>query len=176
MAILAGGGSFNLLEVNPGLVIWTLVTFLIVLTVLWLFAWKPILKALDERNERVENDLEQSRKMREEAESLLREYEDKLDHAKTEAHDLIDEGKKDAETAKNRILSEAQDEAAQIKNRTTNEIEQAKLKALDDLEQSVVDMTVSVISKILQKQISDEDHKQLIVQELEHIKKSRIQN
>ncbi|MDH5716740.1 MAG: F0F1 ATP synthase subunit B [Spirochaetia bacterium] len=169
MPILSGG-SLDLLHVNPGLVIWTVVTFLVVLAVLWRFAWKPIIKGLDARNERVEEDLQTSRDLREEAEKLLSEYEKKLDAAKTEALQLIDEGKKDAETNRNKILAEAQDEAVKIKERTEKDIERAKLKALDELEKTTVNLVVEILSKILKKDISEKEHKDIIIRELENLK------
>ncbi|MDH5719658.1 MAG: F0F1 ATP synthase subunit B [Spirochaetia bacterium] len=171
---LLSGGSLNLLHVNPGLVIWTVVTFVVVLTVLWRFAWKPIIKGLDARNLRVEEDLQSSRDLREEAEKLLAEYENRLESAKAEAIELIDEGKKDAEANRARILTEAQEEVGKIKERTEKDIERAKLKALDELEKTTVNLAVELLSKIMKKDVSSSEHKEIIVKELEALKKSKV--
>ena len=103
MALLAGSG-LNLLAVNPGLMIWTLITFLIVLTILWFFAWKPIATALDSRSDKIESDLQKSQELREEAEQLLADYKAKLDSAKEEAAQLIEQARKTAEEQKTRSL------------------------------------------------------------------------
>ena len=62
--VLLTGTSIDLLKVSPGLVFWTAVTFIVVLVVLWLFAWKPIINGLDARNEKIQEDLDSSRKLR----------------------------------------------------------------------------------------------------------------
>ena len=170
MPILA---SFNLLAVNPGLLIWTVITFSVVLTVLWLFAWKPIIAALDSRNEKVEGDLQKSKELREEAEKLLMDYEKKLDSIKSEANQLIDEGRKDAEVLKEKILKEAREEAERINVRTEQDIHQAKLRALDEIENSVVDMTVSALSKILTQEVKAETHKAVILREITEIRQKK---
>ena len=168
MVILSEG--IALLDVNPGLAIWTAITFLFVLLILWKFAWRPILNALDARNAKVEDDLNKSKELREKAESLLAEYEAKLNSAKTEALQIIDEGKKDAEENNQRILKEATDEATRIKDRAQAEIEQAKLKALQEIEARVVDLTVNVVSQVMRKNISDAEHREMISKELASIK------
>lgn len=168
MVILAAG--LDLLAVNPGLVIWTTITFIVVLLVLWLTAWKPIIKALDERNSRVEDDLEKSRALREEAEDLMKEYQTKLDSATQEAVQIIDKGRKDSEAMRAKILSETQEEAASLRSRVSKELELAKIQALSELEAKVVDTAISVISGILAKDINDEEHKQMVMRELEQIK------
>lgn len=168
MVILAAG--LDLLAVNPGLVIWTAITFIVVLLVLWLTAWKPIIKALDERNSRVEDDLEKSRALREEAEDLMKEYQTKLDSATQEAVQIIEKGRKDSEAMRAKILSETQEEAASLRSRVSKELELAKIQALSELEAKVVDTAISVISGILAKDINDEEHKQMVMRELEQIK------
>lgn len=169
MPILAEG-SLDLLAVNPGLLIWTVITFVAVLVVLYLTAWKPILKAIDERNDKIEADIEKSREIRESAEKLLKEYEEKLQSARDEAHEIIEEARKDATANKDKILDEARAETEQIRKRLETEIEQAKVKALDEIEHSTVDLAVKVIGSVLQNQVGAGDHKAMIERELSNIK------
>ena len=175
MYILAAG-SLELLKVNPGLVFWTVVTFSVVLIILWLFAWKPIIKALDARNDRIENDLKESRKLREDAENLLKVYEQKIENAKKEAMQLLEEGRKDAEENKDRILKEAREEAENIRDRIQHEISQAKLKALDELEKGAVELSVQLVSNVFKKSLTGTEHRSIIVKELEEIRKSAVKN
>ena len=172
MLILAGG-SLNLLSVNPGLVFWTAVTFILVLVVLWLFAWKPILHGLDARNEKIQDDLDNSRKLREQAESLMADYKKHLDAAKDQALQIIDEGKRDAESVKNRIIADAKKEADAIHDRAIAEISQAKVRAVKELEKEVVDISVAIISKILNRDVSKDDHRNIILKELDQLKSSK---
>lgn len=168
-----GAASLDLLAVNPGLVIWTVITFLVVLTILWIFAWRPITNAIDARNARVEDDLNKSRRLREEAEALLRDYEQKLERAKTEALEIIEEGEKDADVARAKMMCEAEDETNRIKQNMQKEIEQAKLQALEELQNMVVDLSVDIIGGILKNHISVADHKELAKRELASFKKSK---
>jgi F-type H+-transporting ATPase subunit b len=171
--VLLTGTSIDLLKVSPGLVFWTAVTFILVLIVLWLFAWKPILKGLDARNDKIQEDLDSSRKLREQAESMMSDYRKHLDAAKDQALQIIDEGKRDAESIRQRILGDAKKEADDIHNRAVGEITQAKTKAIKELEKEIVDLSVAIISKILSRDVSKEDHRNIILKELDQLKSSK---
>ncbi len=171
--VLLTGTSIDLLKVSPGLVFWTAVTFILVLVVLWLFAWKPIIQGLDARNEKIQEDLDNSRKLREQAESLMADYKKHLDAAKDQALHIIDEGKRDAEAIRHRILEDAKKEAEDIHNRAVGEIAQAKAKAIKELEKEVVDLSVAIISKILSRDVSKEDHRNIILKELDQLKSGK---
>lgn len=171
IALLAGGG-LNLLAVNPGLMIWTLITFLIVLTILWFFAWKPIATALDSRSDKIESDLQKSQELREEAEQLLADYKAKLDSAKEEAAQLIEQARKTAEEQKDKILKETREQAEVEKQRSLKDIEQAKLSAINDLEDHVVDTTITVLSRIMGSHVDASSHKAVIQDEIKAIQKS----
>lgn len=164
------GTSIDLLKVSPGLVFWTAVTFILVLVVLWLFAWKPIIQGLDARNEKIQDDLDSSRKLREQAEALMADYKKHLDAAKDQALHIIDEGKKDAEAIRHRILGDAKKEAEEIHNRAVADITQAKTKAIKELEKEVVDLSVAIISKILSRDVSKDDHRNIILKELDQLR------
>lgn len=171
--VLLTGTSIDLLKVSPGLVFWTAVTFILVLVVLWLFAWKPIIQALDARNDKIQEDLDNSRKLREQAESMMADYKKHLDAAKEQALHIIDEGKRDAEAIRHRILEDAKKEAEEIHNRAVGEISQAKAKAIKELEKEVVDLSVAIISKILSRDVSKEDHRNIILKELDQLKSGK---
>jgi F-type H+-transporting ATPase subunit b len=167
------GTSIDLLKVSPGLVFWTAVTFIVVLIVLWLFAWKPIITGLDARNEKIQEDLDSSRKLREQAEAMMSDYKKHLDAAKDQSLQIIDEGKKDAESIRQRILTDAKKEAEEIHDRAVADISQAKTKAIKELEKEVVDISVAIISKILSRDVSKEDHRNIILKELDQLKSTR---
>ncbi len=158
--------SFNLLAVNPGLVFWTVVTFMTVLGILWLFAWKPIIHALDARNDKVESELKDSQKLREDAEKLLEAYEAKIESAKGEATKLLERSKKEAEVAGVRIVKEAEEKRKEVISQTQKEIEQAKIAVVQEIQNGIVNTTLQIVSKILQTNVDDLKHKELIVNEL----------
>ncbi|HRP69422.1 MAG TPA: F0F1 ATP synthase subunit B [Turneriella sp.] len=168
--VLLTSTSIDLLKVSPGLVFWTTVTFIFVLVVLWLFAWKPIIKGLDARNEKVQDDLDSSRKLREQAEAMMADHKKHLDAAKDQALHIIDEGKRDAESIRHRILADAKKEADEIHARAVVDIVQAKTKAIKELEKEVIDMSVQIVSKVLNRDVSKEDHRNIILKELDQLK------
>ncbi|MDH4263574.1 MAG: F0F1 ATP synthase subunit B [Spirochaetia bacterium] len=169
---LLAEGSFNLLNVDPGLVFWTFVTFTFVLIVLWKYAWTPIITALDARNDKVEGDLKKSEDLRKAAEDLLKSYSDKIDSAKHEVSEILDTARKDAEAMRNKILQTAQEEAGNVKNRAKNEIEQAKVKAVKEIQELSVDISLKLLSSILNKDVNDEEHSKIVHRELEKLKSS----
>ncbi|ULH29959.1 F0F1 ATP synthase subunit B [Leptospira weilii] len=170
MVLLAAKG-LSLLDVNPGLVVWTLVTFLVVVLVLKKFAWDVILNALDERAETVRNDIKKASELRAEAEALLKDYEARLNSAKDEANAMIAEAKSDALKLKNKLLEETNGEVKAQKDRAVKEIELAKGKALEQLKTQFVEMTITVAGKVLEKQLKAEDYKTFIEAELDKLGK-----
>lgn len=113
MIYLAAGG---LLDVNPGLLIWTLITFLIVVFILKKFAWGPIIHALDERAEKIHGDIEKADKIRKDAEGLLASYNEKLTAARDEAIAIVNEANADATRLKAKTLQDTQDEIKSLKS------------------------------------------------------------
>jgi len=159
---LASEGGIALLDVNPGLVIWTTATFFVVLVILRIFAWKPIAGALDERAAKIHADIDRADNLRKDAERKLTEYEEKLNSLRTEGQDILNEAKKDAERLKEEILAHARKEAEAVKERGIRDLNLAKDKALEDLHKQVASLSVAVASQILGKALSPEDHKRLI--------------
>ncbi|TGK10210.1 F0F1 ATP synthase subunit B [Leptospira fletcheri] len=171
MFLLAAKGLNGLLDVNPGLVVWTLVTFGIVILVLKKFAWDVILKALDERAETIQNDIRKAADVRSEAEALLKDYETKIAGARDQANGIVAEAKTDATSVRNKMLEDASKEVKQMKDGAIKDIELAKSKALAELQEQIVGMTVQVAGLVLEKQLKSDDYKSFIENELVKIKK-----
>jgi F-type H+-transporting ATPase subunit b len=152
----------GLLKVDPGLLVWTLFTFLVLLLILWKAAWKPLVEALDSRAERVRSDIEKADKAREEAESLLEQHKEMVAKANEEASSIIAKSRDEAEKLKNDIVVKANQEARDIADRTKREIEAAKDKALDELKSEIVTLSTEIASKIVVKNINPDDQKDLV--------------
>jgi len=169
---LAAGG-LNLLSVNPGLLVWTVITFSIVVIILWKFAWNPIIHALDERSHKVHGDIEKAENLRKEAETLLSDYKAKIAAAKDEAILIVNEAKSDATAVKNKMISDATVEIQARKDQSLRDIELSKMKALQEIQESIVDLSVSIASKILEKQLKAEDHANFVKNEISNLKKMK---
>ncbi len=171
MVILGAGGGLNLLGVNPGLVIWTLVTFLLVVFILKKFAWDRILQALDERTAGIESEIQKAKSLREAAEKALAEYESKIANAKDEALEIVNEAKSDATNLKNRMIEDANREIRKMKEQSVRDIELAKAKAVQELQTQIADMSVMIASEILEKGLKKEDYQAFIEKELSKLER-----
>lgn len=159
---LAGEGGIALLDVNPGLLIWTTFTFLVVMLLLRVFAWKPIAKALDERAEKIHADLDRADAIRREAEARLEEYMGKLNGLRAEGQEILTEARKDAETLKEELLAEARKDAEAVRARGLRDIQLAVDKALEQYHETLTEMSVSVAGQILGRTLQPADHQDLI--------------
>lgn len=167
---LASEGGIALLDVNPGLAIWTTITFLVVFLILKKFAWGPIAEALDSRAEKIHSDIDRAESIRKEAEARLNEYMAKLDSLRDEGQEIMSEARKDAEKLKEEILESARKEAEAQREQGVRDVKLAADKALERLHKEVADLSVAVASQILGKTLKAEDHKKLIEESLDKLK------
>lgn len=143
----------GLLDVNPGLIFWTAVTFIILLLILKKVAWKPILTALDERENYIKNSLAKSEQARDEAEKLLKENKANLDRAESEAQKIVAQGREFAEKLKNQIISESKNEAKKIIDEASAEIKRKNDEAMENLKGQIAQIAVEAAEKILKENL-----------------------
>ena len=158
----AGHGTPNALSFPVDLGLWTLIVFLGLLAVLTKFAWKPIMEGLDAREKSISDSIESAAKAKEEADSKLKQYEDKLAGAHDEAAAVLAEARQDGVTAKERILAEANEEAVRTRDRAMAEIESAKSAAITELAESSANSAVDLAGSIVGRALKKDDHAKLI--------------
>lgn len=163
------GGSVNPFAGDVGNAIWTVIIFVLVLIVLGKFAWGPILSALQKREEFIHDSLSQAKKDREEAETRLKEYVEKIQHAKAEASALVDEGRRDAEVVKKRIEDDAKSEADKMVARAKREISIATESAIKDIYSTGAKLATSAASKIISKELNSSEHESLIAESIREL-------
>lgn len=156
----------GLLKVDPGLLLWTIITFLVLVLILWKAAWRPIVDALDARAEKVRFEIDNAERSRQEAEKLLVQHREMMDNARNEAAQVISRGREEAERLKNDIVEKANSESRVIAERAKKEIELAKDKALADIKTEIVLLSTEIASKIVSKNIKPEDQKSLVEETL----------
>ncbi len=123
----------GLLRVDPGLMLWTIITFIVLLLILWKAAWRPIVDALDARAEKIRFEIDNAERTRQEADKLLTQHKAMMDNARNEASQIIAKGREEAEKIKNEIVEKAATESRTIADRAKKEIDLAKDKALVDI-------------------------------------------
>ena len=160
-----------LVQLDPGLFLWTILTFLVLLGVLAKFAWNPLLKMLRDREEFIRSSLDDAEKARTELERLNSEGEDIVNKARSEAQTILSEGKAAASKLKDETLNAAKDQAKSILSDAEKQIRIEKDKAIEEIKSEVVDLSLSVATKLIKKNISREDNQALIDDSLENVTK-----
>jgi F-type H+-transporting ATPase subunit b len=149
-------------KAEPGLIIWTIISFILLVLLLWKVAYPQILKGMKKREETIKQQLEEAQKTKKEAENLLEDYKRQLAEARSEAQKIIHEGKSLGENMRKEIVQKAQQESNQIVKRAQEEIELQKQKAILELQEKIADLSIMAASKIINKSLNTEDNRRLV--------------
>ena len=161
--------SNALIKVTPGLMIWTIIAFLITLYVLKRFAFGPIQKVIDERRERIRQALDEADHAREEARHLLEEHRKLIGQAKTEAEEILTEARRVADSQRERVREETEVDRQRRLEETRRQIEQATHQALGQIRDEVGKLSLLAAEKITRKSLTDKDQQRLVDEALAEI-------
>lgn len=143
----------DLLAPDLGLTVWTIVTFLCLVAILKLFAWGPLLHAVEEREARLKADREGAEKARAEAERIQKDLEAQLAGVQAKSKELLAAATKDGEALRSKLKAEAEADAAAIKAKTTADLAAEKEKLVGDLRKEVANLSVLAAEKLLHKSV-----------------------
>ncbi len=149
-------------DINPGLIVWTIVTFVLLLAVLAKYAWKPLLQALHEREDKIRSAVEQSERARAEAAKLLKQNERNMARAEEEYKKAIHEGKALAEKMKEEIVNKAKQQAQREVQLAKEEIQRDIDAAKQQLRSEVADLAIKAAEKILDESLDQQRHTKLV--------------
>jgi F-type H+-transporting ATPase subunit b len=152
----------DLIKVVPGLMIWTLIAFLITLFVLKKYAFGPIQKTIDDRRERIRRSIEEAEQARDEARKLLQEHRALLGEARGQAEEILTEARRVAESQRQRVKEETEADRHRRLEETKRQIEAETQRALGQIRAEVAELTLVAASKVTGKVLDDEDHRRLI--------------
>lgn len=138
-----------MLDVNPGLILWTILTFIVLLVILRMVAWKPLLHALTAREEKIRVSLQQAEEAQRAARDLLEENKRQLARAEEESHRIIKEGREMAEKIKAEIVERANSSSRHMVEQAKEEIRREKEAAITELKAEVADIAILVAGKII---------------------------
>jgi F-type H+-transporting ATPase subunit b len=158
-----------LVQVDPGLFIWTIVVFLVLLTLLAKFAWKPLLQALETRQNTITKALDDAQKAKVELERLNQESEAIIRKARGEADAIITSSRADAERLKVELRDKAKAEADGIVKNAERQIQLETARALQQIRHEAADLGVAIASKLIQRNITKEDNEKLIDEALKQL-------
>ena len=173
LAVIASeSGKGGLLDVNPGLMIWTVITFIILLIILKKVAWKPILTALDKRENDIKESLAQAEKAKEEAKKILDENQANLAKAEEESRKIIEQSRTYAESLKEQMIKDSKEQAKKIVDEASSEIQRKKDAAFEELKGQIAQIAVNAAEKIIRESLDAQKSKQVIDKYLNEVTKN----
>ena len=166
------GKKDTLLSVEPGLIIWTIIIFLILLFILKKYAWKPLLNSLNNREQGIKDTIDRAEKLREESEKLHEENKKRLAEADTQSRKIISEGKEFAEKLKSELVAKTNEETLRMIQKAKQEIEREKLSAIEELKDEIGNLAVQAASKIIDENLDEAKQKKIIDSFIKQIPKN----
>jgi F-type H+-transporting ATPase subunit b len=161
-----------LVQPDPGLYIWTIVTFLVLVALLAKFAWRPLLEALERRQESIRKSLDDAHQAKLELEKLRADSARILAQARTEAEAILSATRDDANRFRGEMKEKARAEGAAIVKSAERQIELETARALQQIRHEAVDLSLAIASKILQRNLSKDDNARLIEDTFKQIEAS----
>lgn len=162
----------SLVDVRPGLIFWTLVTFFLVALLLRRVAWGPILKVVDEREKAIAASIESAKRERAEAERLLAEQKDAIQKARAEGAEMMRRNAEDVEKLRNELISKARAEAEAQKTDALREIQNEKAKAVNDVKNIAAELAIQIAERLLNERLDATKQKELASQYLAEISRT----
>lgn len=175
LTLAAAEGEVDVIPDNFGLQIWVILTFLVMFVLLARLAFKPIAEALDRRSQTIKQSLDDAEKSRTEAKKMLEDYQKQLAEARNEANKIVEEARGLGENVRKEVVEKANAEAAALMQRSQEEIERQKVKGIQELKDTVASLSVQIAGKVIEKEINEATHRQLIenlIKDLAKIRKS----
>jgi len=154
-----GGTPFHL---EPGLIIWTWIVFIALFLLLRKFAWPHIVRATEERERAIRQQLDEAERLNGEALAKLEEHNELLAASKDQAHQLIHEAKALGEKEREHLLARTREEQEEMLQRAKREIAAERERAVADLRREAVDLSLAAASKLIQRRLEDEDDRKIV--------------
>jgi F-type H+-transporting ATPase subunit b len=168
--ILAAGG---ITDINPGLTLWSAITFLVLLVVLARFAWGPIVKMLSDRERSIREAIDASKRERAEAEKLMAEQKAALAHAQREAAEIARRNQQEVEALRQELTARARKEADELVEGARRQIAEETAKAKAELRSQVVDLAIDAASRLVKANLDDRAQRALVEEYIAQLPSNR---
>jgi F-type H+-transporting ATPase subunit b len=158
-----GGASGSaLIQPQLGTILWTAITFVILMFLLGRYAWKPLLAAVDAREKGIRDKLETARQQRDESQRILDEHKALLNQARRERAEAVEAGRRDAERVKGEILEEARRQREHLVAQTEAQLAASLRQARAELKGEVANLAIQAAGKLLAKNLDDPTQRRLV--------------
>jgi F-type H+-transporting ATPase subunit b len=158
-----------LVSPDVGLMIWTLLAFLVALVVLRKYAWPAITEALEKRQHMIEESIDTAERARTEAAELLEEYRERLREARTQAEEIIARARKAGEVHERESVEEARAKREELLEQTRRDIEAETRRAIQEIRAEVADLTILATEKVTRKTLNEDDQRRLVEEALSEL-------
>ena len=162
-----------LVQPDPGLFIWTIITFLGLLWALKKVAWGPLLQALETRQNAIRKSLDDAQQAKQELERLNAESAQIIARARVDADAIITQSRADGERLREEIRQKARGEADLIVKNAERQIQLETSRAIEQIRHEAVDLSVMIASKLIQRNLTKEDNERLIEEALKQVEQPR---
>jgi F-type H+-transporting ATPase subunit b len=159
----------EIFSIEPGLFIWSVVTFLVLLGLLYKFAFGPLLNLQKARQDEIHESILEAERLRDEAQALLADYKQQLADSRHEAEEILERARKVGETTKSEILEEARAQSERSLAQSREQIERETRQALQQIKEQVADLTVAATEKVTRRSLKQEDQLRLVQEALAEI-------
>jgi F-type H+-transporting ATPase subunit b len=147
---------------QPNEIIWGLLAFLVLLGVMWKFAFPAVTKMMNDRTERIRSNLDSAEKVKAEAQEILEDYQRQLADAKNEANRIIEEARQTAEGLRRDLMQRAEAEVAELRQRSAEDIAAAQERALADLRSRIATLVIAAAEKVVERNLDRDTNAALI--------------
>lgn len=174
-AVLQEGGEHvaSPFDINGGVIIWTLVVFGILLFVLWRWGLPVLVKTVEERERRIQKQLDEAEKANAEAQRLLEEHRKQIAAARTEAQDILTKAKTVSQKERETLLAKAREEYDALLTRARKDIDAEKDKAIVALRREAVELSIAAASRVIEANLDTDANRRLVTQFLETLGKEK---
>lgn len=152
----------RLLNPDTGLIIWTITTFLTLVLLLKLFAWGPLLAAIEAREHRIKGDMEGAQKARNEAERIQKDLQDQMNSLQAKSREMLAQAQKEAEALRAQLKASAEADSAKIREKTMQELGEEKERLVRDLRKEVGNLSVIAAERLMRKSVDDNVQKTVL--------------
>ncbi len=160
-AVDSGGEDAKMVNINWS-IFWSVVNFLILMYLLQRFLYKPITELLDKRENKINSDLDEANRQKEEARKIKEEYQTKLATADDEAQSIIQKAEQTGKKNAKEIVEEAREKAESLQEKKMEEINQAKRDALRELRKEVASLSLQIAARLIEKELDEKAHQKLV--------------
>jgi len=164
----------QIFEIDPGLFVWSLITFLVLVGLLYKFAFNPLMALQKKRQDEIHDAIHDAERLRDEAQELLANYKLQLAEARQEAEGILERARKLGEANKAEILQEAQVQAEATLAKARAQIERDTRQALDSLRDEVADLTIAATERVARTGLSGDEQIRLIQEAIDGIDLHKI--